>query len=115
MFLIFVAPSEIFDHQPIDSKVLKETSVIGVKTALQINEMKAILAIMDEVKNMVDYNVDTISNMKIYKKNVLRSFMFIIQKFFPNGDMDKLKARPVADGSQKVRHLYDFVSSATIS
>ena len=41
--------------------------------------------------------------------------MFIKQKFFPNGDMDKLKARPVTDGSQQGRHLYDFVSSATIS
>ena len=41
--------------------------------------------------------------------------MFIKQKFVPNGDMDKLKARPVADGSQQGRHLYDFVSSAAIS
>ena len=38
--------------------------------------------------------------------------MFIKQKFFLNGDMDKLKARQVADGSQQGRH---FVSSATIS
>ena len=29
--------------------------------------------------------------------------------------MDKLKARLVADGGQQGRHLYDFVSSATIS
>ena len=41
--------------------------------------------------------------------------MFIKQKFFPNRDMDKLKARLVADGSQQGRHLYDFVSSAKIS
>ena len=46
---------------------------------------------------------------------ILRSFMFIKQKFFPNGEMDKLKARLVADGSQQGRHLYDFVSSATVS
>ena len=38
---------------------------------------------------------------------MLRSFMFIKQKFFPNGDMDKLKARLVADGNQQGRHLYD--------
>ena len=41
--------------------------------------------------------------------------MYITQKFFPNGDMDKLKARLVVDGSQQGHHLYDFVSSATIS
>jgi len=48
------------------------------------------------------------------RKNILRSFMFIKQKN-PNGEMDKLKARLVADGSQQGRHLYDFVSSATVS
>jgi len=49
------------------------------------------------------------------KKNILRSFMFIKQKFFPNGHMDKLKARLVADRSQQGRYLYDFMSSATVS
>jgi len=41
--------------------------------------------------------------------------MFITQKFFPDGTMDKLKARLVADTSQQGRHLYDLVSSATVS
>ena len=41
--------------------------------------------------------------------------MFIKQKFLPDGDMNKLKDRLVADGSQQRRHLYEFVSSATIS
>ena len=42
-------------HQPIDAKVLKATSGISVNQALQINGKKAMLAIMDEVKNMLDY------------------------------------------------------------
>jgi hypothetical protein len=83
-------------HQPIDAKVLKATSGISVKQALQINEKKAILSIMDEVKNMLDYKVGHYIKYEdippTYKKNILRSFMFIKQKFFPNGDMDKLKA-----------------------
>ena len=41
--------------------------------------------------------------------------MFIKQEFFPDGTMDKLKARLVADGIQQDRHLYDFISSATVS
>ena len=49
------------------------------------------------------------------RKNILRSFMFIKQNFFPNGEMNKLKDRLVADGNQQGRHLYDFVSSATVS
>ena len=41
--------------------------------------------------------------------------MFMKQKFLPNGDIDKLKARLVENGSQQGRHLYEFVSSTTIS
>ena len=48
-------------------------------------------------------------------KNILRSFMFIKQKFLSDSDTDKLKARLVADGSQQGRHLYEFILSATIS
>jgi hypothetical protein len=106
-------------HQPIDATVLKATSGISVQRALQINEKKTITAVMNEVKNMLDYKVGHYVHQSDLtydqKKNILRSFMFIKQKFFPNGDMDKLKARLVADGSQQGRHLYDFVSSATVS
>ena len=55
MFLIFVR--NLRYHQLIDAKVLKGTSGIGVKQALLINEKKAVLAIMDEVKNMLDDKV----------------------------------------------------------
>ena len=76
---------------------------------------------MEEVKNMLDYKVRHYYYVHQYmltydqRKNLLRSFMFIKQKFFPDGSMDKLKARLVADGSQQGRHLYKFVSSATVS
>ena len=41
--------------------------------------------------------------------------LHVKQKLFPDGSMDKLKARLLADGSQQGRHLYEFVSSATVS
>ena len=51
---------------------------------------------MDDVKNMLDYKVGHHIKYEdippTYKKNILRSFMFIKQKYFPDGDMDKLKA-----------------------
>ena len=60
---------------------------------------------MDEVKNMLDYKVGHYVYQKdlTYQQNhnILRSFMFIKQKFFLDGTIDKLKARLVADGSQK--------------
>ena len=66
---------------------------------------------------MLDYKVGHYVHDITYeqKQNILRSFVFIKQKVFPNGKLDKLKARLVADGSQQGRHLYDFVSSATVS
>ena len=47
-------------------------------------------------------------------KKILRSFVVIKQKVFPNEQLDKLKARLAADDSQQGWHLYDFVSSATV-
>ena len=74
---------------------------------------------MDEIKNMLDYKVghyvqyNDITSTN--KQNFLRSFIFIKQMVFPTGQLDKLKVRLIADGSQQGRHLYDFVSSATVS
>ena len=68
---------------------------------------------MDEVKNMLDYKVGLYVRQNdltyVQKQNILRSFMFMKQKYFPDGTKDKLKARLVADGSQQGRHLYEFV------
>ena len=68
---------------------------------------------------MLDYKVGHYVHQKdlTYQQNhnILRSFMFIKQKFYLDGTMDKLKVRLVTDGSQQGRHLYDLVSSATVS
>ena len=44
-------------HQPVAAVVLKASSAISVKKALLVDERKTIAAIMDEVKNMLDYKV----------------------------------------------------------
>jgi len=101
---IYVGPLEIFR---IISRC--QSPQKSVKKALLINEKKTISAIMDEIKNMLDYKTGcSISN----KKSIPPSFMFIKQKFFRNGGMDKLKTRLVPDYSQQMsRNLYDFISS----
>ena len=108
-YLLFQTIFRIFDNQsgifnlikPVDAEVMKTTSGISVKQALIVNEKKTMSAIMDEIKNMFDYKVGHyIKYEDVFqsnKNNVLRSFIFIKQKFFPNGNMDKLKARLVAD------------------
>ena len=84
---------------------MKAASGISVKKSLQIDERRTISAIMDEVKNMLDYKVGHYVRQNdltyVQKQNILRSFMFMKQKYFPDGSKDKLKARLVADGSQQ--------------
>ena len=93
-------------HQPLEVVALKATSGINVKASLQI-ERKIITAIMNEIKNILDYKVghyvDYHDITYEQKQNVIRSFFFIKQMVFPNGQLDKLKARLVADGSQQSR------------
>ena len=76
-------------HHPVDAVVLKATSGTIVKKSLQVDERKTIKAIMDEIKNMLDYKVGHYVHYNditsANKQNVLRSFVFIKQKIFPNG------------------------------
>ena len=66
---------------------------------------------MDEVKNILDYKVGHYKYEDIhptYKKNVQRSFMFIKQKLFPNGDMDTTL-------SCQLQHYYKWCTYYSIS
>ena len=47
------------------------------------------------------------------EKKIIRSQLFLKEKFLPNGALDKLKARIVAGGNQRDRSLHDDVSSLT--
>jgi len=46
---------------------------------------------------------------------VIRSSMFLKEKFTPTGEFDKLKARLVAGGHMQDRSLYDDISSPTVA
>ncbi len=46
---------------------------------------------------------------------VLRCFIFLVEKFLANGEFDKIKARLVANGAQQIRELYPNKSSPTAS
>lgn len=49
------------------------------------------------------------------KSRVIRSSMFIKEKFLPTGQFEKLKARLVAGGDQQDKTLYDDLSVPTVS
>ena len=67
---------------------------------------------------MIDYSVghfihyEDIPESK--RANILRSFMFIREKYKPSKTHDKLKARLVGDGSHQGSNTYDIISSTTV-
>ncbi len=46
---------------------------------------------------------------------ILRCFVFLVEKFLANGEFDKIKARLVANGAQQKKDMYPNKSSPTAS
>ena len=49
------------------------------------------------------------------RRAIIRSTMFLKEKFLSNGDFEKLKARLVAGGDQQDKSLYEDLSSPTVN
>lgn len=91
---------------------------LSVKSALQgVNSAQCRAAIIDEIKNWMDFKVGhpVKSVHPSQWKNVLHSFMFLKEKYKPDGRHDKTKARLVVDGKHQDGHLYDLISSTTVN
>lgn len=75
------------------------------------------LAVLDEIQNMLNYQVGTYIRLTDITKrgNIVATFMFIKHKTKPNGEYDKTKARLVANGAKQKKHLYDLISSSTVN
>ena len=56
--------------------------------------------------------VASLSN--INRSRIIRSQMFLKEKFLPTGEFEKLKARLVAKGDQQDKNLYEDLSSPTV-
>lgn len=76
-------------------------------------------AIIDEIQNMLEYNVGKyiqFNDIPVqYRKNLVRSFMFLKDKVKANGEYDRTKARLVLNGKQQNIDTYDFISSSTVA
>jgi hypothetical protein len=92
---------------------------ITVKQAIKKLGNKALKSIYAELKQMHEKNVWTpVSPKKVKTRHmikVIRSSMFLKEKYTPTGEFDKLKARLVAGGHMQDRSLYDDVSSPTVA
>lgn len=92
---------------------------MSVKKALKKNEKESRKSILKELQQIVDKDVwETILKSKLSKeqlKKVIRSAMFLTEKFTASGDFDKLKARLVAGGDGQDKTLYANLSSPTVA
>jgi hypothetical protein len=92
---------------------------ISIKNALKQHPEDALSSIIDELLQMLGEGVwkpkmyHELSREQSRKR--IRSFMFLKEKFLPNGAYQRLKARLVAGGDGQDRTAYSSVSSPTIS
>ena len=92
---------------------------ISVKAALRSRGAVAEGVIMKELRQMKNKKVWTPVHMSVLtsteKQGIIRSQMFLKEKYLPTGVFEKLKARLVAGGNQQDKELYDDLSSPTVS
>lgn len=78
---------------------------VSVKESMRKRTKETVEAVKKELRQMLDMKVwhPVIKNdlSKTQRKKIIRSFMFMKEKFLANGAFDKLKARLVAGGNQQ--------------
>ena len=108
-----VAADRITTEDPLIEPILH----ISVKAALRDYPIAAKHAISLELQQMLDKKVWTPVHMRDLSSDqrcsVIRSSMFLKEKYLPNGEFEKLKARLVASGDQQDKSLYSNLSAAT--
>lgn len=92
---------------------------ITVREALRTRGHEAERVIMKELEQMLDKKVWTPVDVRTLtaeqRSSVIRSSMFLKEKFLATGEFEKLKARLVAGGDQQNKNLYDDLSAPTVS
>jgi hypothetical protein len=92
---------------------------LTVKKALKRNEHASKASIMKELQQLVDKDVweviDKAGLSRQQLRKVIRSSMFLTEKFTASGVFDKLKSRLVAGGDRQDKSLYANLSSPTVA
>ena len=91
---------------------------ISVNEALRTRGDAAVSVIEKELSQMLSKKVWSPVDLKGLswdeKHRIIRSSMFLKEKFLASGEFEKLKARLVAGGDQQDRNLYDDLSAPTV-
>jgi hypothetical protein len=92
---------------------------ISVKRALREHGDVAAQVIRAELQQMIDKGVFHPVQLKSLSRDarhkIIRSSMFLKEKFLPSGIFEKYKARLVGGGDQQDKLLYDDLSAPTVS
>jgi hypothetical protein len=92
---------------------------ISLRRGLSLFGDSAEQAVAKEVQSMMKKEVfEPIDIKKLTsseRRAIIRSSIFLKEKFKPDGSFDKLKARLVADGSMQDKQIYDSLTSPTVS
>ena len=92
---------------------------ITVREAMRTRGAEAERVILKELEQMLNKKVWTPVDFRQLtaeqRKAVIRSSMFLKEKFLATGEFEKLKARLVAGGDQQDKNLYDDLSAPTVS
>ena len=92
---------------------------ITVKEALRSRGAEAVRVIKKELTQMLTKGVWTPVHLSALTgtetRSIIRSQMFLKEKFLRTGVFEKLKARLVAGGNQQNKDLHDDISSPTVS
>jgi hypothetical protein len=90
---------------------------ITVKSAMRDRPAEALPVIIAEIKQMIEkgvwHGVYTKHLTSKQRVAIIRSSMFLKDKWLPSGVFEKFKARLVAGGDQQDKSLYDDLSSPT--
>ena len=91
---------------------------ISVNEALRTRGKDAETVIQKELSQMIAKKVWTPIDIRSLsyeeKRRIIRSSMFLKEKFLASGEFEKLKARLVAGGDQQDKTLYDDLSAPTV-
>jgi Reverse transcriptase (RNA-dependent DNA polymerase) len=92
---------------------------ISVTAALRDRRDEATPVIMAELKQMLDkrvwHGVHTQDLSKKQRSAIIRSSMFLKDKYLASGAFERFKARLVAGGNQQDKGLYEDLSSPTVA
>jgi hypothetical protein len=92
---------------------------MSARAALRERGEEATPVIVAELKQMLDkgvwHGVHTYQLTRSQRRSIIRSSMFLKDKFLASGAFERFKARLVAGGNGQDRTLYDNLSSPTVA